>query len=226
MAQDYIDERLEQELEAPASFTSQEVLYKDLIRSIYKYHPSDDITMVEKAYIIAREAHKDQKRKSGEPYIIHPLCVAIILADLELDKESIIAGILHDVVEDAGVTREQLEEAFGDRVSALVMAETEDKSRSWLERKTATIEHLRYASREEKILVLGDKLSNIRSTAKDYLLEGERFWDRFNEKRKESHCMYYEGVGKELEELKGYPAYQEYIQLCQLVFHGQDLFLG
>ena len=150
----------------------------------------------------------------------------MIVSSMTKDPEMIAAALLHDVVEDAGVTREQLEEAFGDRVTALVMAETEDKSRSWLERKTATIEHLRYASREEKILVLGDKLSNIRSTAKDYLLEGERFWDRFNEKRKESHCMYYEGVGKELEELKGYPAYQEYIQLCQLVFHGQDLFLG
>ena len=61
-----------------------------LIRSIRKYHPSDDISQIEKAYKIAREAHKDQKRKSGEPYIIHPLCVAIILADLELDKETIL----------------------------------------------------------------------------------------------------------------------------------------
>ena len=67
--------------------------YEDLVKSIRKYHPSDDLGMVEKAYQIARDAHKDQKRKSGEPYIIHPLCVAIILADLELDKESIIAGI-------------------------------------------------------------------------------------------------------------------------------------
>ena len=90
---------IEVELEAPADFTSPDVLYEDLVKSIRKYHPSDDLGMVEKAYQIARDAHKDQKRKSGEPYIIHPLCVAIILADLELDKESIIAGILHDVVE-------------------------------------------------------------------------------------------------------------------------------
>ena len=99
---------IEVELEAPADFTSPDVLYEDLVKSIRKYHPSDDLGMVEKAYQIARDAHKDQKRKSGEPYIIHPLCVAIILADLELDKESIIAGILHDVVEDTVLTEEEL----------------------------------------------------------------------------------------------------------------------
>ena len=80
--------KLDQEIEAPADFTSPEVLYNELIAAIRKYHPSDDISMIEKAYQIAYDAHKDQRRKSGEPYIIHPLCVAIILADLELDKET------------------------------------------------------------------------------------------------------------------------------------------
>lgn len=96
--------QLDRELEQPADFTSPEVLYQDLIDSIHRYHPSDDISMVEKAYRLAYDAHKEQKRKSGEPYIIHPLCVAIILADLELDKETIVAGILHDVVEDTVMT--------------------------------------------------------------------------------------------------------------------------
>lgn len=67
-------------------FTSPEILYDELIASVKKYHPSTDISMIEKAYKIAYEAHEGQKRKSGEPYIIHPLCVAILLADLELDK--------------------------------------------------------------------------------------------------------------------------------------------
>ena len=80
-----------------SDFTSPEVLYQELISSVKKYHPSTDISMIQKAYEVAREAHKDQKRKSGEPYIIHPLCVAIILADLELDKETIVAGLLHKV---------------------------------------------------------------------------------------------------------------------------------
>ena len=78
-------------------FTSPEVLYKELINSVLKYHPSTDISMIEKAYKVASEAHEGQKRKSGEPYIIHPLCVAIILAELELDKETIVAGLLHDM---------------------------------------------------------------------------------------------------------------------------------
>ena len=101
-------------------FTSPEVLYKELITSVRKYHPSADISMIEKAYAVASEAHKDQKRKSGEPYIIHPLCVAIILADLELDKETIVAGLLHDAVEDTWMTYEEVEKEFGSEVALLV----------------------------------------------------------------------------------------------------------
>ncbi|MDO4307000.1 MAG: bifunctional (p)ppGpp synthetase/guanosine-3',5'-bis(diphosphate) 3'-pyrophosphohydrolase [Eubacteriales bacterium] len=101
-------------------FTSPEVLYQELIKSVKKYHPSTDISMIQKAYEVASEAHKDQKRKSGEPYIIHPLCVAIILADLELDKETIVAGLLHDAVEDTWMTYEEVEKEFGSEVALLV----------------------------------------------------------------------------------------------------------
>ena len=101
-------------------FTSPEVLYKELINSVLKYHPSTDISMIEKAYKVASEAHEGQKRKSGEPYIIHPLCVAIILADLELDKETIVAGLLHDAVEDTWMTYEEVEREFGSEVALLV----------------------------------------------------------------------------------------------------------
>ena len=101
-------------------FTSPEVLYEELINSVRKYHPSTDISMIEKAYRVASEAHEGQKRKSGEPYIIHPLCVAIILADLELDKETIVAGLLHDAVEDTWMTYEEVEKEFGSEVALLV----------------------------------------------------------------------------------------------------------
>ncbi|MCR5715590.1 MAG: RelA/SpoT family protein, partial [Lachnospiraceae bacterium] len=95
-------------------------LYEELISKVRKYHPSDDISLIEKAYQLADDAHKEQKRKSGEPYIIHPLSVAIILADLEMDKETIAAGLLHDVVEDTVYTSEELREMFGPEVELLV----------------------------------------------------------------------------------------------------------
>ena len=101
-------------------FVSPDKLYAQLISAVQKYHPSDDLSMIEKAYKVAYEAHKTQVRKSGEPYIIHPLNVAIILAELEMDKETIAAGLLHDVVEDTVMTEEDLEREFGSDVAILV----------------------------------------------------------------------------------------------------------
>lgn len=101
-------------------FESPEKLYEELISIVRKYHPSDDISLIKKAYSIAHKAHEGQKRKSGEPYIIHPLCVAIILAELELDKESIVSGLLHDVVEDTIMTLDEIKEEFGIEVAVIV----------------------------------------------------------------------------------------------------------
>jgi len=116
----YDDDLLTPATTVHADFTAPDILYKELIDKIRSYHPSADITLVEKAYHIADDAHKEQLRKSGEPYIIHPLCVANILAELELDKESIIAGILHDVVEDTVLTTEQISEMFSEEIALLV----------------------------------------------------------------------------------------------------------
>lgn len=106
--------------EAIKEYLSPDELYRDLIECVKKYHPSDDISLIEKAYNTANEAHKDQVRKSGEPYIIHPLYVALILAELQLDKESIAAGLLHDVVEDTALTIDDLEREFGSDVALIV----------------------------------------------------------------------------------------------------------
>lgn len=104
----------------PEDFTEPEVLFQKLISMVKKYHPSDDVHLIEKAYKIAYKAHDGQKRKSGEPYIIHPVCVCIILAELELDKETIVAGMLHDVVEDTIMTSEEIAAEFSDEVALLV----------------------------------------------------------------------------------------------------------
>lgn len=162
--------QLDRELEQPADFTSPEVLYQDLIDSIHRYHPSDDISMVEKAYRLAYDAHKKQKRKSGEPYIIHPLCVAIILADLELDKETIVAGILHDVVEDTVMTTAGVAEQFGNEVALLVDGVTKltninwDKDKVEMQAENLRKMFLAMAKDIRVILVkLADRLHNMRT---------------------------------------------------------------
>ena len=151
-------------------FTSPEELYGELLAGIRKYHPSDDISMVEKAYRIAYDAHKDQKRRSGEPYIIHPLCVAIILADLELDKETIVAGLLHDVVEDTVMTDDEIRQEFSDEVALLVDGVTKLGQLSYSSDKLDTqAENLRkmflaMAKDIRVILIkLADRLHNMRT---------------------------------------------------------------
>ena len=153
-----------------ADFTSPDILYRELIDSVQKYHPSTDISMIEKAYRIAYEAHKDQYRKSGEPYIIHPLCVAIILADLELDKETIVAGLLHDVVEDTVMTSEEIKDEFGEEVEVIVDGVTKLGQLSYKADKVeAQAENLRkmflaMAKDIRVILVkLADRLHNMRT---------------------------------------------------------------
>ena len=107
-------------VKSPEDYQDSDKLYNALIARIRKYHPSTDISMIEKAYKIAKEAHEGQVRKSGEAYIIHPTWVGLILADLELDKETIAAGILHDVVEDTVMSEEEITEEFGSEVALLV----------------------------------------------------------------------------------------------------------
>ena len=168
-------------------FTSPDKLYQELIASIRKYHPSDDISMIEKAYRIAYEAHKGQKRKSGEPYIIHPLCVAIILADLELDKETIVAGLLHDVVEDTVMTSEEVRKEFGAEVELLVDGVTKLTQLSYSADKIEVqAENLRkmflaMAKDIRVILVkLADRLHNMRTA---------QYWSPEKQKEKARETM-------------------------------------
>ena len=161
-------------------FTSPQSLYEELIAGVKRYHPSADISMIEKAYKTADEAHKGQVRKSGEPYIIHPLCVAIILAELELDKETIVAGLLHDVLEDTVMTAQEISDTFGEEVLLLVDGVTKlkhlhlaedntgekDKSTDRLEMQAENLRKMFLAmAKDIRVIMikLADRLHNMRT---------------------------------------------------------------
>ena len=157
-------------LKDESQFEDPKELYETLIVTIRKYRPTTDLSQIEKAYKMAFEAHKDQKRRSGEPYIIHPVSVAIILAELELDKESIIAGILHDIVEDTEVTLEQVRNEFGDEVALLVDGVTKLTQLSYSKDKVEIMaENLRKMflamAKDIRVIVvkLADRLHNMRT---------------------------------------------------------------
>jgi myo-inositol-1(or 4)-monophosphatase len=175
--------------------------------------------MIREAAEFAAKAHEGVMRKGSRiPYIYHPMEVALVVSQMTDDEELIAAAYLHDVLEDTPTTAEELRELFGDRVVALVMAETEDKSRSWRERKAHTIEHVKYAPREIQILTLADKVCNLRSTARDYLMIGDEVWERFREKHKSSHQWYFRGLLDSLVDLEDEPAYQEMLQWYKFIF--------
>ena len=164
-------------IEAIQEFQSPEQLYRDLILRVQKYHPSDDTTLIEKAYHLAAKAHENQVRKSGEPYIIHPLCVAIVLADLEMDKETIAAGLLHDVIEDTIMTEEEISEQFGSDVALLVDGVTKleqlnfmnENGNKTLDRVDMQAENLRKMflamAKDIRVIIikLADRLHNMRT---------------------------------------------------------------
>ena len=157
-------------VKAPEDYQDPEQLYQALVARIRKYHPSADISMVEKAYRIAKDAHKDQVRKSGEPYIIHPLWVGIILADLEMDKETIVAGMLHDAVEDTAMTLDDITREFGEEVALLVDGVTKlgqlNYSQDKLEVQAENLRKMFLAMAKDIrviIIKLADRLHNMRT---------------------------------------------------------------
>ncbi|MBR0409710.1 MAG: bifunctional (p)ppGpp synthetase/guanosine-3',5'-bis(diphosphate) 3'-pyrophosphohydrolase [Eubacterium sp.] len=162
--------RTEKDISRPKDFTDPEILYQNLVKAIRAYHPSTDFSMIERAYHLAQKAHNNQKRKSGEAYIIHPLCVATILAELELDKETIVAGLLHDVVEDTEYTLDDIARMFNSEVALLVDGVTKLGQLSYSEDKLdVQAENLRkmflaMAKDIRVILIkLADRLHNMRT---------------------------------------------------------------
>ena len=208
-------ERLEKEFRVGSNniknikeFTSPDELYQELITSIRKYHPSTDISLVEKAYRVAYDSHAGQMRKSGEPYIIHPLSVAIILAELELDKETIAAGLLHDVLEDTIMTEQEMEAEFGKEVVLLVDGVTKlqhlhftdnikgpkDKNADRLEMQAENLRKMFLAmAKDIRVIMikLADRLHNMR-TLKHQSQEGQQ---RIARETQEIYCPIAQRLG-------------------------------
>ena len=177
--------------------------------------------MINKAIEFATKAHEGQLRKGTKrPYIVHPVEVGDIVSTMTSDEEIISAAVLHDTIEDCeGVTRELLAREFSERVASIVAQESEDKSKSWMERKTFTIEHLRTAPWEVQMVGLADKLSNMRDIDRDYPVAGERLWERFRMKDKAVIGWYYKGVRDALADaFKDEKLYQEYCGLVEKYF--------
>lgn len=177
--------------------------------------------MVNRATAFATKAHEGQLRKGTErPYIVHPIEVSEIVATLTDDEDIIVAALLHDTIEDCeSITYELLEKEFGSRVAAIVNQESEDKMKSWIERKGHTIDSLKIAPVEVQMVALADKLSNMRDIDRDYPDCGEELWQRFRMKNKMIIGWYYKGVQDSLKPSLGHTeAYQEYCSLIDKNF--------
>ena len=173
--------------------------------------------LINRAINFASVAHEGQVRKgSTQPYIVHPLAVGEILQEMSKDEEVICAGYLHDTIEDCQeVTKEVLEREFTPRVAWIVDCESEDKSRTWEERKKKTIKELKVAPYEVQMVALADKLSNIRDIKRDYEENGEEIWNRFTIKDKERIGFYYKGIRDSL--ANNFRGNKHYIEYCYLV---------
>ena len=184
-----------------------------------------DTALLDRAIIFAVKAHSGTERRGkGYPYIVHPLEAVEIVATMTADQELLAAAALHDTVEDTDVTVEQIREEFGNRVASLVADESDEmpagvsEEDSWHSRKQAAIDRLARASREAKMVALGDKLSNMRAIARDYAVQGDALWNLFHAKDPKDHEWHYRGLANSLRELEDTFAFQEFQQLINQVF--------
>ena len=175
--------------------------------------------MINKAMILAVTAHEKQKRKGSDiPYILHPMEAAVIVSQIKYDSDLICSALLHDVAEDAKMSYDSILTMFNKRIADLVFFQSEDKSKSWRERKQHTISELQKSDDNDiKIVCLADKLSNMRSMSRDYAVLGEKLWARFNAGKSEQ-AWYYRGLADSLISLSEYPAYREFAELVDIVF--------
>ena len=184
-----------------------------------------DTELFDRAAKFAVDAHHNTERRGkGFPYVIHVFEAAEIVSTMTTDPELLSAAVLHDTIEDTGVTVEEIRREFGERVAHLVEAESDrfieglSEEASWHDRKQAAIDRIAAASRDAKMVAMGDKLSNMRAIWRDYREKGDEVWNIFHVKDKKQHEWHYRGLLSSLSELKGTFAYHEFEKLLDDVF--------
>ena len=183
-----------------------------------------DTSLLDRAITFAVKAHQGMERKGkGFPYIVHPMEAVCIVATMTNDQELLAAAALHDVIEDTDTTAEDLKKEFGERVAMLVEAESDDKTggskaETWHQRKQDTLDRLRNADLDIKIVALGDKLSNMRAIAHDYAVLGDELWNRFTVKDPAEHAWRYHALAEALNDLSDTDAYKEFHTLVNKTF--------
>ena len=186
--------------------------------------------IVSEAIVFSTRAHDGMRRRKSEiPYILHPMEVGVIISSMTSDQEVIAAGLLHDVVEDAGITIEEIGERFGQRVMELVSSETEDKrddlppELTWKIRKEESLEKLKATDDIGVMMVwLGDKLSNIRTIYQDHSVIGDKVWSKFHQNNVEMQAWYYRSIMKYTERLSDTPAWLEFKTIVERIFGLED----
>ena len=181
--------------------------------------------LLDRAIEFAVRAHAGTERRGkGYPYIVHPMEAVAIVATMTSDQELLAAAALHDVVEDTSVGIEEIRDQFGERIAALVAAESDElpegipEEETWHARKRAAIDRLAAASRDAKTVALGDKLSNMRAIARDYQIQGDALWSLFHAKDRSDHEWHYRGLADSLRELQDTFAFREFEELINKVF--------
>lgn len=183
-----------------------------------------DTSLLDRAITFAVKAHQGMERKGkGFPYIVHPMEAVCIVATMTNDQELLAAAALHDVIEDTDTTADDLKKEFGERVAMLVEAESDDKTggskaETWHQRKQDTLDRLRNADLDIKIVALGDKLSNMRAIAHDYAVLGDELWNRFTVKDPAEHAWRYHALAEALNDLSDTNAYKEFHTLVNKTF--------
>ena len=187
-----------------------------------------DTSVLDKAIVFAVKAHAGTGRRGkGFPYIVHPMEAVEIVATMTDDQELMAAAALHDTVEDTSVTLDDISREFGSRVAKLVEEESDvfmegvSESDSWHSRKQAAIDRLAGASRDAKIVAMGDKLSNARIIYRDFVQKGDELWNIFHVTDIKEHEWHYRGLAASLKELEGTFAYAEFTGLIEKIFGGR-----